>query len=97
VLKKRQVDWERDNAGIMDVRASVKTLDIDDRVEALPELNHSSKPSFGRYGEPIRVSSSQDGICLSSAGFSILLVLAAVIFAALVVVATCMLRPNRKY
>jgi hypothetical protein len=85
--KRRQIGWEQENAGTLDVRTNVDALDIDDRLTHLPaDLAHRARPS-GHYGRPVIMETSQ-GICMSSTGFATLLVLAIVLIAAVVVVAS---------
>jgi len=85
-----------DNAGTLDVRAEVNTLEVDDQVSALPlNLQHRALPAYRR--NPISISSPQEGICMSTGGFMTFIVLAVAMLAAVIVVASClMLRPSSK-
>lgn len=87
LLKKRQVDYE-DNT--LDVRTDISTLDISDQASALPiDLRHRAT-----LGKQVVLSTVQEGICMSPLGFSIFMAMGAALVAAVVVVATCVMRPQ---
>ncbi|KAH7727358.1 CBN-CUT-3 protein [Aphelenchoides avenae] len=89
LLKKREADFEN----TMDVRAEFNTLDITDKDMALPEaLRHRAYASSAQtMAQPMN-----NGICMSSFGFSLFIAMGMAVVAAIVVIASCALRPQTK-
>jgi hypothetical protein len=61
----------------------------------LPASLHGRQPAF--FDRPVILSHQQDGICMSTAGFSAFMVMAVALIAAVVTITGCMLfRSNNK-
>uniref|UniRef100_A0A914SA68 Uncharacterized protein n=1 Tax=Parascaris equorum TaxID=6256 RepID=A0A914SA68_PAREQ len=67
----------------MDVRTDISTLDISDQAQMLPaDLRHRARQL---YGQPVVLSTIQNGICLSPMGLAILMGIGVLVVAGVVV------------
>jgi cobalamin biosynthesis Mg chelatase CobN len=93
--KRRDVPIEQhpNAAGTMDISSRLSILDIEDQPSQLPaSLSARQQPSF--FDRPVILSHQQDGICMSTAGFSAFIVMAIALIAAVVTITACMLFRN---
>jgi hypothetical protein len=78
----------------MDISSRLSILDIEDQPSQLPASlsARQQQPSF--FDRPVILSRQQDGICMSTAGFSAFIVMAVALIAAVVTITACMLFRN---
>ncbi|OZC07188.1 hypothetical protein X798_05824 [Onchocerca flexuosa] len=90
VLKKREARDEN----VVDVRTDLSALDINEEFTPLPDALRHRSLEHHQYGQPVIVSTMNQGICMSLTGFTFVGMLAFAIFIVAIVVALSLLRSN---
>jgi hypothetical protein len=83
-------------AAVVDVGSHLEALDLDDNQPLPADLAHRSPLPRHLYSPVTVYRDQQDGICLSTGGFAILLTVAIALVAAIVTVTSCLLMRREK-
>uniref|UniRef100_A0A914UIN8 ZP domain-containing protein n=1 Tax=Plectus sambesii TaxID=2011161 RepID=A0A914UIN8_9BILA len=84
--RRRDVDPNRDNIGILDVRAEVSAYDVDAESDSLA-LQSAARQRNAHSRVPYKQARAEERVCLTTAGLVTLIGLAAVLLLAAIVVA----------